>query len=80
MRIKHYLVRIIHNQFLSASIFSATSSSLKIITALIIGKFIAVKLGAAGLAVYGQLLNFVSITIILVTYHFVQKQTTLLQN
>jgi len=65
MRIKHYLVRIIHNQFLSASIFSATSSSLKIITALIIGKFIAVKLGAAGLAVYGQLLNFVSITIIL---------------
>lgn len=60
-----YLLILKNNQFLKASFFSAFSTALKIITALVIVKVIAVKAGANGMAIYGQLLNFVTVTAIL---------------
>lgn len=53
------------NLFLKASFFSAISSAVKIIISLLIGKIIAIKSGASGMAIYGQLLNFVAIAVVL---------------
>lgn len=51
--------------FINASFFSAISSFTKIITSLVLGKIIAVKLGAEGMALFGQLLSFVTIVLVL---------------
>lgn len=64
MNFKTQLLKVKNNQFLKASFFSAFSTSLKIITVLVIGKVVAVKSGASGMAIYGQLLNFVAIIIV----------------
>jgi len=58
---KTYLRRIINDSFINATFFSAISSVIKILTSLVIGKFVAVYVGVNGFALFGQLLNFVLI-------------------
>lgn len=64
MNIKLILCRLKGNAFIQASFFSAISSFTKIVTSLILGKIIAVKLGAEGMALFGQLLSFVTIVLV----------------
>ena len=49
------------NSFAKASFYSAISSIIKILTTFVLGKIIALKLGAEGMALFGQILNFVTI-------------------
>ncbi|MBK8601156.1 MAG: O-antigen translocase [Flavobacterium sp.] len=63
--IKKTVRKIKANQFINASFFSAISSAVKIATTLIIGKIIALKSGAEGIAIFGQMLNFVAIIMVL---------------
>ncbi len=63
--IKKTVRKIKGNQFINASFFSAISSAVKIVTTLIIGKIIALKSGAEGIAIFGQMLNFVAIIMVL---------------
>jgi len=58
---KYFIEKILNNQFLNASYYSAISSIIKIFTSLLIGKLIANLSGAEGLVLYGQLLSFVII-------------------
>lgn len=58
---KKKINKIINNQFVNASFFSAISSVIKILTSLLIGKIIAQLSGAEGMVLYGQLLSFVVI-------------------
>jgi PST family polysaccharide transporter len=51
-------------EFINASFFSAVASVVKILTTLIIGKFIALKLGTEGMALFGQLYSFVLIVLV----------------
>jgi PST family polysaccharide transporter len=50
--------------FLNASFFSDLASVVNIITTLVIGKFIAMKLGTEGMALFGQLYSFVLIVLV----------------
>jgi PST family polysaccharide transporter len=65
MKIKLMISRLKGNAFINASFFSAMSSFTKIITSLVLGKIIAVKLGAEGMALFGQLLSFVTIVLVI---------------
>lgn len=58
---KKKINKIINNQFVNASFYSAISSVIKILTSLLIGKLIAQMSGAEGMVLYGQLLSFVVI-------------------
>lgn len=51
-------------EILTASIFSALASMVKIGTTLLIGKYIAMKLGTEGMALFGQLYSFVLILLV----------------
>lgn len=53
------------NKFVNASFFSAISSFTKIVSSLILGKIIAMKLGAEGMALFGQLLSFVTVVLVM---------------
>lgn len=53
------------NPFVGASIYSAASAAIKISTTLVVGKIIALKSGAEGFAIYGQILNFVVVMLVL---------------
>lgn len=53
------------NTFAKASFYSAISSFIKILTTFILGKIIALKLGAEGMALFGQVLNFITIVLML---------------
>lgn len=64
-RFKTYFKSILKDDFINATFFSAISSVIKILTSLIIGKFVAVYVGVQGFALFGQLLNFVLIATIL---------------
>ncbi len=57
--------RIKSNKFINASIFSAISTIVKVITTLLVGKIIVIETGAGGMATFGQFLNFVIIVQVL---------------
>lgn len=65
MKIKLMISRLKENAFIKASFFSAMSSFIKIITSLVLCKIIAVKLGTEGMALFGQLLSFVTIVLVI---------------
>lgn len=52
------------NPLIAASLYSAASAIIKISTTLVVGKIIALKTGAEGIAIYGQILNFVVIMLV----------------
>lgn len=53
------------NPIIGASLYSTASSVIKISTTLVVGKIIALKTGAEGIAIYGQILNFVVIMLVI---------------
>ncbi|MBS1573588.1 MAG: O-antigen translocase [Bacteroidetes bacterium] len=63
-KIQSLFYRLKGKEFINASFFSAIASVVKILTTLIIGKFIALKLGTEGLALFGQLYSFVLIILV----------------
>lgn len=65
MQVKLLFKKLINDEFVKASFFSALSTLIKILTVLLIGKIVANLSGAEGFALFGQLLNFVLIITIL---------------
>jgi len=59
------------------SFFVAISTGIKIITLFIISKMIAIYVGPAGLAIIGQLQNFVSIVLLPKAYFWIKHQYTI---
>ena len=64
MNIRLLYQKLKRKEFINASFFSAVASVVKILTTLIIGKFIALKLGTEGMALFGQLYSFVLIVLV----------------
>lgn len=64
MNLQSILAKLKGKEFVSASFYSAIASVIKILTTLIIGKFIALKLGTEGMALFGQLYSFVLIVLV----------------
>lgn len=62
---KEKILQFKSNPFLGASLYSAAAAAIKISTTLVVGKIIALKTGAEGIAIYGQILNFVVIILVL---------------
>lgn len=61
---KNTIISLKSNQFITSSIFSSFSALVKILTAFVISKVIAVFLGPKGLGLIGQLSSFISILLV----------------